>query len=124
MAAISLACAVAVTIAVVPQLSVSASVTAKTTDYLNLREGAGADKKVLLTLSKGITVTVLDNSNATWTKVQTTSGKQGYCSKQYLSVSGTSTSTSASGAASSAAHATVVGAPDSSSSASTGSKSK
>ena len=106
MAAISLACAVAVTIAVVPQLSVAASVTAKTTDYLNLREGAGADKKVLLTLSKGITVTVLDNSNATWTKVQTTSGKQGYCSKQYLSVSGTSTSTTAS--SSNAASGTAV----------------
>lgn len=101
MAAISLVCAVAVTISLVPPLSVAASVTAKTTDYLNLREGAGANKKVILTLSKGITVTVLDNSNATWTKVQTTSGKQGYCSKQYLSVSSTGNSTSPSSSVSS-----------------------
>ncbi len=109
MAAISLVCAVAVTITFMPQISVSAAVTAKTTDYLNLREGAGADKKVVRTLSKGSTVTVLDNSNATWAKVQTSDGKQGYCSKQYLSVSGSgSSSSSSSSSSTSGTSATAV----------------
>lgn len=91
MGAVSLACAVAVTATCFPPISAFAAATATTTDYLNLRDGAGTDKKVILTLSKGVTVTVLDDSNAQWTKVQTSSGKQGYCSKQYLSISNSST---------------------------------
>lgn len=87
-AAISFVCTAAVTVSLVPTIAVTAAVTAKTTDFLNLREGAGSDKKVILTLGKDVSVTILDNSNATWAKVQTVSGKQGYCSKQYLSVSG------------------------------------
>ncbi|QEY34359.1 SH3 domain-containing protein [Caproiciproducens galactitolivorans] len=103
-AAISFACTAAVTVSLVPTIAVTAAVTAKTTDYLNLREGAGIDKKVILTLSKGVAVTILDNSNATWAKVQTASGKQGYCSKQYLSIpgSGATNSPSVSGTASTA----------------------
>ncbi|MGX8702404.1 SH3 domain-containing protein [Caproiciproducens sp.] len=85
---LSLICAAGVMITLPPAVSAAAAATAQTTDYLNLREGAGMDKKVILTLSKGVTVTVLDSSNATWAKVQTSGGKQGYCSKQYLSVSG------------------------------------
>ena len=88
--AISLICAAAVSVTFPPVVSVAAS-TAKTMDYLNLREGAGMDKRVILTLGKGIAVTVLDASDPTWAKVQTSSGKQGYCSKQYLSISGTIT---------------------------------
>ncbi|MBW7573336.1 SH3 domain-containing protein [Caproiciproducens faecalis] len=88
--AISLVCAAGVMVTLPPAVSVAAAATAQTTDYLNLREGAGLDKKVILTLSKGVTVTVLDSSNATWAKIQTSGGKQGYCSKQYLSISGTS----------------------------------
>ncbi len=64
------------------------SATAKTVDYLNLRTGAGMSNKVLLTMSKGVTVTVLDNSNADWVKVRTQSGVQGWCSRKYVTVSG------------------------------------
>lgn len=65
-----------------------ASATAKTTDYLNLRAGAGTNYKVLLTMGKGVAVTVLDNSNAGWVQVRTQSGTQGWCSRQYLTISG------------------------------------
>lgn len=94
--AVSLICAAGVMITLPPAVSVAAAATAQTTDYLNLREGAGVDKKVILTLSKGVTVTVLDSSNATWAKVQTSGGKQGYCSKQYLSISGTASNSGSS----------------------------
>ena len=83
--ALAFACAAAAAVSVLPMVSAFAASTAVTTDYLNLRTGAGTGSSVVLTLSKGVTVTVLDNSNAQWTKVQTASGKQGYCSKQYLS---------------------------------------
>ncbi|MCI1966373.1 MAG: SH3 domain-containing protein [Oscillospiraceae bacterium] len=66
----------------------SSSVTAKTTDYLNLRSGAGLNYKVQLTMSKGLTVTVLDNSNASWVKVRTANGTQGWCSRTYLTIAG------------------------------------
>lgn len=66
----------------------AAALTAKTTDYLNLRQGAGTNTKVILTLSKNVSVTVIDNSNSQWAKVKTASGKIGYCFKQYLSFSG------------------------------------
>lgn len=65
----------------------SSGATAKTTDYLNLRKGAGTGYKVILTLGKGITVTVLDNSNSSWAEVRTQSGTEGWCSKQYLNIS-------------------------------------
>ncbi len=94
--AVSLICAAGVMITLPPAVSVAAAATAQTTDYLNLREGAGVDKKVILTLSKGVTVTVLDSSDATWVKVQTSGGKQGYCSKQYLSISGTASNSGSS----------------------------
>lgn len=61
---------------------------ATTTDYLNLREGAGLGYRVLLTMAKGLKVSVLDNSNASWVKVLTPGGKQGWCSREYLNVTG------------------------------------
>ncbi len=106
--AVSLACAAAVTTAILPPISAFAAVTATTTDYLNLREGAGTDKKVILTLSKGVSVTVLDSSNGTWTKVQTSSGKQGYCSKQFLNISGAAANPSPSGTTASATSAVTT----------------
>ncbi len=66
----------------------AASATAITTDYLNLRQGAGTNTKIILTLAKNTTVTVLDNSNSQWTKIRTTNGNVGYCSKQYLNFFG------------------------------------
>ena len=99
--AFSILCAAAIAVQSFPGMPVSATSTAVTTDYLNLRQGAGTDTNNLLTLGKGVTLTILDNSNTQWAKVQTQSGKQGYCSKQYLifsetaaADSGTSSSTS------------------------------
>lgn len=74
----------------------SSQETAKTTDYLNLRKGAGTSYGVILTIAKGTTVTVLDNSNKDWAKVRTPSGQEGWCSKEYLSFSGSSSSGSTS----------------------------
>ncbi len=106
--AVSLACAVTVTVACFPPISAFAAATATTTDYLNLRDGAGTDKKVILTLSKGVSVTILDNSNAQWAKVQTASGKQGYCSKQYLSGLSPNSGTTNSGSTASGTTATTT----------------
>lgn len=81
-------CAAVVAAQSVPLYASAASAgTAVTTDYLNLRQGAGTNTKVLLTLGRGVSVTILDGGDAQWAKVRTQSGKQGYCSKQYLSFS-------------------------------------
>ena len=64
--------------------------TAVTTDALNLRSGAGTDYHVKTVLSKGTTVTILDNSDANWVKVRTADGTEGYCSKAYLDIAGSS----------------------------------
>jgi uncharacterized protein YgiM (DUF1202 family) len=92
-------CAAALLFTAVPLgSSVSAATTAKTTDYLNLRQGPGTNTKVILTLIKNATLTILDNSDSQWAKVRTVSGYVGYCFKQYLSFSGSgSTSSSSSG---------------------------
>ncbi|HEX3039563.1 MAG TPA: SH3 domain-containing protein, partial [Caproiciproducens sp.] len=90
LSAVSVFCAAAVTVASLPYNAALAAATATTTDYLNLRTGAGTDKKVILSLSKGVSVTVLDNSDPVWAKVKTASGLTGYCHKQYLSISGAS----------------------------------
>lgn len=82
------------------------SATVKTTDYLNLRTGAGMSNKVILTMSKGLTVTVLDNSNSEWVQVRTPSGTQGWCSRQYLTVT-EPTDTNTEGESSSSAASTV-----------------
>ena len=55
-----------------------------TTDYLNLRSGAGLNHNVLTVLAKGAVVDVIDNSDGTWVKVKTNDGTVGYCSKDYL----------------------------------------
>ena len=68
----------------------TAQETAVTTDALNLRSGAGTDYHVKTVLSKGTTVTILDNSDANWAKVRTADGTEGYCSKAYLDIAGSS----------------------------------
>ena len=68
----------------------SASTTAVTKDYLNLRSGPGTSYDRVLTLAQGVSLTVVDNSNAEWVKVRTPSGKEGYCSREYLTISGAS----------------------------------
>ena len=84
----------------VPRAAAASAVTATTTDYLNLREGAGTNTKVLLTLGKNVSVTILDSSDPQWAKVQTADGKTGYCSKQYLSISSAGSPPPASGSSS------------------------
>ena len=71
-----------------PSGVVSAASTAQTTVYLNLRDAAGMSGKVLTTLPMGETLTVLDDSNAEWVKVRSSSGLEGWCSRQYLAFSG------------------------------------
>lgn len=92
----ALLCTAAVLMAGMPLGAGAASLSATTTDYLNLRQGAGTNTRVLLTLSKNVPVSVLDNSNGQWAKVCTSSGKVGYCFKQYLNFSGSSSSSSSS----------------------------
>ena len=62
------------------------TVTAKTTDYLNLRKGAGMSYAVIKVVAKGTTVTVTDMSNSNWYKVKLSDGTTGYCSSNYLSI--------------------------------------
>ena len=81
---IAAVCATAILAAGVPIAVRATSLTATTTDYLNLREGAGTNTKVLLTLGKDVSVTVLDNSSSQWAKVETSRGRVGYCFKEYL----------------------------------------
>ena len=78
------------TIPVPPVRPASAASTATTTVYLNLRDSAGMTGRVLTTLPKGETLTVLDDSNAEWVKVRTSSGLEGWCSREYLSLAGSS----------------------------------
>ena len=85
----------------------AAAATAVTTDYLNLRKGAGTDAAVILTLAKDAQVTVLDDSDSQWVKVRTVSGYEGYCARQYLNISGGQGSASAPGASASAAKTTT-----------------
>jgi uncharacterized protein YgiM (DUF1202 family) len=91
---VSAFCAGCLVILSFPMSFRAASATATTTDYLNLREGAGTNTRVILTLPKNTTVSILDNSDAQWAKVKTSSGKTGYCFKQYLSFSSSSGQTS------------------------------
>lgn len=53
-------------------------------DALNLRSGPGTNYSVVRTLSKNSVVTVLDSSDSTWTKVETSDGYTGYVSAEYL----------------------------------------
>ena len=86
------------------------SMTATMTDYVNLREGAGLGYRVILTLSRGATASVLDNSNSGWVKVLTSGGKQGWCSRQYLTLSGGSSSSSSSSGSNGGSTSTITGA--------------
>lgn len=86
--AAALLCAVSLTMTALPVTAAAETAMAQTTDYLNLREGAGGDSPVLLTMPKGTEVTVLEDSRGEWIKVRLSSGKEGYCSKAYLTATG------------------------------------
>ena len=51
---------------------------------LNVRSGKGTDTSIVGTIRNGETVTVLDNSDATWVKIKTSSGLEGYVHRDYL----------------------------------------
>ena len=74
--------------------SSSSGDTATTTDVLNMRSGAGMTYSVLQVLPKGTKLTVVDStSNSSWVKVKTSAGKTGWCSREYLTFSSSSTAT-------------------------------
>ncbi|MGX4599167.1 SH3 domain-containing protein [Faecalimicrobium sp. JNUCC 81] len=62
----------------------------KTTDRVNLRNGAGTSYRVITTLNKGEVLEVISESNG-WTKVKH-DGRLGYISSQYLENVGSSSS--------------------------------
>lgn len=74
-------------------LGVGAATTGTTTDYLNLRKGAGSGYEVIRVLNNNSTVTVLDTTNTSWFKVKLNDGTTGYCSSEYLNLKGTATTT-------------------------------
>ncbi|MGN0537912.1 MAG: SH3 domain-containing protein [Acutalibacteraceae bacterium] len=83
-----LASAVALAALPVTAVCVNAATTATTTDVLNLRKGAGTNYGVVEVLNNNTKVTVLDTSNNAWFKVMLNNGTTGYCSADYLNISG------------------------------------
>lgn len=73
----------------------SESVTAQTTEYVNLRSGPGTSYSSKGVLSSGTKVTVTDRSNSSWYAVKTSGGSTGYIYSIYLKIlsEGTATST-------------------------------
>ncbi len=63
----------------------SISMTCKTKDNVNLRKGAGTNYSVLTVVPKGKTVSVVTNSNPSWTKAKYGS-KTGYLSNTYVTL--------------------------------------
>ena len=101
--AVSIFCAAAITITYLPHIAfseaaaattaASGSTAVTTTSSVNLRSGAGSTNKIVVTLNKGVSLKVIDNSDNVWLKVQTSDGKQGYCSKQYLQIGAAASTT-------------------------------
>ena len=87
---VALSCAAAIVAGAFPVLTLSASaqttLEARTTDYLNLRSGAGVNYSVVRLIGKNEKVTVLDRSDSSWIKVRLQNGKVGYCSNNFLDV--------------------------------------
>lgn len=72
---------------------VTTTITAKSTDYLNIRTGAGTSYSIVTTVSPNTVMTVTDNSNSKWAKVKLSNGTTGYCSKDYLTITTKSVTT-------------------------------
>lgn len=87
---IALLCSAAVIATAVPiasMMSVGAqsAIYASTTDYLNMRKGAGMSYSVIKVIPKNTSVRVLSASSG-WLKVRTSDGSEGYCSTDYLDI--------------------------------------
>lgn len=57
---------------------------------VNLRSQPSTSGKIIAKIKKGEQVQVLDKSSGTWYQVKTSSGKKGYASAKYITVSGSS----------------------------------
>ena len=81
------AAVIATAVPVVSMMSVGAqsAIYASTTDYLNMRKGAGMGYSVIRVIPKNTSVQVLSTSSG-WLKVRTTDGAEGYCSTDYLNI--------------------------------------
>ena len=77
--------ATAVPIASIISVGAESAIYASTTDYLNMRKGAGVGYSVIKVIPKNTSVRVLSASSG-WLKVRTTDGTEGYCSTDYLNI--------------------------------------
>ena len=91
--------------------SAETKTTATTTANLKLRTGPGTNYDMILILASGTELTVTDNSNAGWAKVKTASGKEGWCSKEYLNIVTTGGGSSGSSGGSSGGGSSAPAAP-------------
>lgn len=87
---IALLCSAAVIATAVPIASIisvgaQSAIYATTTDYLNMRKGAGIGYSVIKVIPKNTSVIVLSASSG-WLKVRTSDGTEGYCSTDYLDI--------------------------------------
>lgn len=87
---IAVICAVAVIGAGIPAVVFSvgakSDIYASTTDFVNLRTGAGTNYNSLTVVPKNETVTVTDRSNPQWLKVKLSDGTAGYICADYLDI--------------------------------------
>ncbi len=79
---------IAASIPIVSMFGVGAqsAIYASTTDYLNLRSGAGTNYSIIKVIPKNTSVTVIDESKGNWLKVKLSDGTTGYCSSDYLDI--------------------------------------
>ena len=68
----------------------SATIGTVTASSLNVRSGPGTNYHILTTVKKHDKVNILQSSNG-WYKIETTSGKQGWASSSYISISNNNT---------------------------------
>lgn len=83
--------AVAFTALPMATVCTNAATTATSTDALNVRSGAGTNYSVVQVIGNNTKVSILDTSLGSWFKVMLSSGTTGYCSADYLNVSGKAT---------------------------------
>ena len=76
-----------------PLAAYAEEVSAKTTEYVNVRSGPGTNYSSQGIIASGTTITVTDTSNSEWYAVRLSNGSTGYIYAEYISMS-TSGSTS------------------------------
>lgn len=67
---------------------------AKTTDYLNLRRGAGTNYSVIKTINPNVKVDIIRFAGSSWAQVKLTDGTSGYVCTDYLEYIATSSGSS------------------------------